>query len=89
MRSYAGQLVMSGLLQLQVKGWVRMIGTRLFALAPALTVAIVSNVSGRHVAGMQLGDLGICAQAWRFTACVHKRSGGRKAPASQPAAALP
>ena len=36
---------MSGLLQLQVKGWARMVGTRLFALAPALTVAIVSNVS--------------------------------------------
>lgn len=49
--SYAGQLVMSGLLQLQVKGWARMIGTRLFALAPALTVAIVSNVSGKRLHG--------------------------------------
>ncbi len=52
--SYAGQLVMSGLLQLQVKGWARMIGTRLFALAPALTVAIVSNVS--------LAQAGCCAR---------------------------
>ncbi|KAI7846429.1 hypothetical protein COHA_000042 [Chlorella ohadii] len=45
--TYAGQLVMSGLLQLQVKGWARMIGTRLFALAPALTVAIVSNANNK------------------------------------------
>ena len=59
---------MSGLLQLQVKGWARMIGTRLFALAPALTVAIVSNVStGSRAVSMHLGlsmrcvDAALCA----------------------------
>ena len=78
--SYAGQLVMSGLLQLQVKGWARMVGTRLFALAPALTVAIVSNVSDRRRVHALLGELGICAQAGRFAACMHKRPGGRKVP---------
>lgn len=35
--TYAGQLVMTGLLQLEVKGWARMLGTRLVALVPALT----------------------------------------------------
>ena len=35
--TYAGQLVMSGLLMLEVKGWARMLGTRLAALVPALT----------------------------------------------------
>jgi Mn2+/Fe2+ NRAMP family transporter len=33
----AGQMVMSGLLRVEVKGWARMAGTRLAALVPALT----------------------------------------------------
>lgn len=41
--TYAGQLVMAGLLRMEVKGWARMIATRLVALVPAVTVAIVSN----------------------------------------------
>ncbi|KAL4442469.1 hypothetical protein ABPG77_005053 [Micractinium sp. CCAP 211/92] len=41
--TYAGQLVMTGLLQLEVKGWARMLCTRLVALVPALTVALVSQ----------------------------------------------
>lgn len=38
--TYAGQVVMSGLLMIDVKSWLRMIGTRLFALVPALTGAV-------------------------------------------------
>ncbi|KAL4854729.1 Metal transporter nramp1 [Chlorella vulgaris] len=43
--TYAGQVVMSGLLMIDVKSWLRMIGTRLFALVPALTVALVSQTN--------------------------------------------
>lgn len=41
--TYAGQLVMSGLLLLEVKGWARMVGTRLVALAPALAGALLHS----------------------------------------------
>lgn len=41
--TYAGQLVMQGLLRLEIRGWTRMVCTRLVALAPALAVALVSS----------------------------------------------
>ena len=37
--TYAGQLIMAGLLRIEVKGWTRMAATRLVALVPALTGA--------------------------------------------------
>jgi Mn2+/Fe2+ NRAMP family transporter len=40
----AGQMVMSGLLRVEVKGWARMIGTRLAALVPALTGVLCLQV---------------------------------------------
>lgn len=35
--TYAGQLIMAGLLRLEVRGWTRMVATRCVALVPALT----------------------------------------------------
>ncbi|GAB4815298.1 hypothetical protein N2152v2_002344 [Parachlorella kessleri] len=43
--TYAGQLVMCGLLNLEVKGWVRFWGTRLVALAPTVAIASLSNAN--------------------------------------------
>ena len=43
--TYAGQIIMGGCLEIQLKPWVRVAITRIFALGPALTVAAatVSN----------------------------------------------
>eukprot|EP00884_Botryococcus_braunii_P014232 jgi/Botrbrau1/2280/Bobra.101_2s0103.1 len=39
--TYSGQIVMAGFLNFAVKGWARMVGTRLLALVPAVTIAVI------------------------------------------------
>jgi natural resistance-associated macrophage protein len=45
--TYAGQIVMAGLLRFEVTGWKRMLGTRAVALIPTVTIAAVTNGSAR------------------------------------------
>lgn len=40
-----GQFVMAGFLSFKVKGWTRMVGTRILALVPAVAVAILFETS--------------------------------------------
>ncbi|KAK3152075.1 hypothetical protein QOZ80_2BG0153960 [Eleusine coracana subsp. coracana] len=44
--TFAGQVIMQGFLDLKMKNWVRNLITRLIAIAPSLTAALVSGPSG-------------------------------------------
>ena len=52
--TYAGQIVMAGLLRFEVASWRRLLGTRAVALIPTVTIAAVFEGTGssRHFDGM-------------------------------------
>ena len=46
--TYAGQIVMAGLLRFEVAGWKRMLGTRAVALVPTVTIAAVFQAAAER-----------------------------------------